>query len=124
LKIAAAAISTRCLEDNAVTSDKIDIPDLLRSISVLSVEAQVIKANVQFTGPLANITYITCGALQFDGDAVSWQSATVVTDITVSRTTQQRWMYLDSGGQQQTNNTRMVTNVTKSTSTIYYMGKA
>ena len=123
LKIAAAAISTRCLEDNAVTADKIDIPDLLEGIKALTVEAAVIRANIQLVAGLANITGLTCGALTFDGDAVSWQSATVVTDITVSRTTQQRWMYLDSGGQQQTNNTRMVTNVTKSTSTIYYMGK-
>lgn len=111
------------LEDNAVTADKIDIPDLLQSIKALNIEAQLITANVLLKAPLANITYITCGALNFDGDAVSWQSQTVVTDISVSRTPQIKWLYIDSGGQQQTNNTHMVTNVTKSTSTIYYMGK-
>lgn len=122
-KIAAAAISSRCLEANAVTADKIDIPDLLEGIKALTVEAKVITATIQLVAPLANITGITCGALQFDGNAVSWQSQTVVTDISVSRTPQIKWLYIDSGGQQQTNNTHMVTNVTKSTSTIYYMGK-
>lgn len=133
LKIAIGAISARCLAtaavtgdaiaDNAVSADKIDIPDLLSSLTAFNIEAQLIKANVMLKAPLANITGITCASITFAGDAVSWQSATVVTDITVSRTTQQRWVYLDSVGQQQTNNTRMVTNVTKDTSTIYYMGK-
>lgn len=133
LKIAVAAISARCLAtaavtgdaiaDNAVSADKIDIPDLLQSIKALNIEAQLITANVQLIAPLANITYITCSAMNFGGDAVSWQSETVVTDISVSRTPQIKWLYIDSGGQQQTNNTHMVTNVTKSTSTIYYMGK-
>lgn len=124
LKIAAAAISARCIEANAVTSDKIDIPDLLRSISALSIEAQVIKANVQFTGPLANITYITCGALNFDGDAVSWQSKTVVTNVTSYHTVSRKWMYEDAQGNPQTQTTTMVTSVSDTTDTIYYLGKA
>lgn len=117
-------VSGAALTPATVTSDKIDIPDLLASIEALTIKATTITATIQLVAPLANITYITCGAMNFDGDAVSWQSATVVTDITVSRTTQQRWMYIDSGGQQQTNNTHMVTNVTKDRSTIYYLGKA
>ena len=124
LKIAAAAISARCIEANAVTSDKIDIPDLLQSISALSIEAQVIKANVQFKGPLANITYITCGALNFDGDAVSWQSKTVVTNVTSYHTVSRKWMYEDAQGNPQTQTTTMVTSVSDSTDTIYYLGKA
>lgn len=123
-RLAIEAVQTWAIGAGAVTADKIDIPDLLSNISAFNIEAQLITANINIISPLANITYITCGAMNFDGDAVSWQSKTVVTDITVSRTTQQRWMYIDSGGQQQTNNTHMVTNVTKDTSTIYYMGKA
>ena len=122
--IGAGAVTEDAIADNAVTADKINIPDLLSNISAFNIEAQLITANINIISPLANITYITCGAMNFDGEAVSWQSTTVVTDITVSRTTQHRWMYLDSVGQQQTNNTNMVTNVTKNTTTINYMGKA
>ena len=122
--IGAGAVTEDTIADNAVTADKINIPDLLSNISAFNIEAQLITANINIISPLANITYITCGAMNFDGDAVSWQSTTVVTDITVSRTTQHRWVYLDSVGQQQTNNTNMVTNVTKNTTTINYMGKA
>lgn len=123
-KIAAKAIISRCLGDNAVTADKIDIPDLLSSISALTIEAATIKANIQFEGPLANITYITCGAMQFDGDAVSWQSKTVVTNVTSYHTVSRKWMYEDAQGNPQTQTTTMVTSVSDTTDTIYYLGKA
>ena len=62
--------------------------------------------------------YLTCL-----GYNTEWKSQTVVTGIDVSKTTQHRWVYLDSVGTQQTNNTTMVTNVTKSTTTINYLGR-
>ena len=134
LKIAAAAISARCLAasavtedaiaDNAVSADKIDIPDLLQSIKALNIEAQLITADVQLIAPLANITYITCGALQFDGNAVSWQSKTVVTNVTSYHTVSRKWMYEDAQGNPQTQTTTMVTSVSDTTDTIYYLGKA
>jgi hypothetical protein len=124
LKIAAAAISTRCLEDNAVTADKIDIPDLLRGIESLTLQAVTITATAQLVAPIADITYITCGALNFDGDAVSWQSKTVVTNVTSYHTVSRKWMYEDAQGNPQTQTTTMVTSVSDTTSTIYYLGKA
>lgn len=62
--------------------------------------------------------YLTCL-----GYNTTWQSQSVVTDVTVSKTTTHRWVYLDSVGSQQTNNTTMVTNVTKSSTTINYLGR-
>lgn len=124
LKIAAAAISTRCLEANAVTSDKIDIPDLLSSIEALTLKATTITATIQLVAPLANLTYITCGAMTFDGDAVSWQSKTVVTNVTSYHTVSRKWMYEDAQGNPQTQTTTMVTSVSDTTGTIYYLGKA
>lgn len=123
-KIAAKAIISRCLGDNAVTADKIDIPDLLSSISALTIEAATIKANIQLEAPLANITLITCGAMNFDGDAVSWQSKTVVTNVTSYHTVSRKWMYEDAQGNPQTQTTTMVTSVSDTTDTIYYLGKA
>jgi phage minor structural protein len=62
--------------------------------------------------------YLTCL-----GYNTTWQSQSVVTDVSVSKTTTHRWVYLDSVGSQQTNNTTMVTNVTKSSKTINYLGR-
>ena len=62
--------------------------------------------------------YMTCL-----GYNTTWQSLSVVTAVTVSKTTTHRWVYLDSVGSQQTNNTTMVTNVTKSSTTINYLGR-
>lgn len=62
--------------------------------------------------------YLTCL-----GYNTTWKSQSVVTDVTVSKTTTHRWVYLDSVGSQQTNNTTMVTNVTKSSTTINYLGR-
>lgn len=62
--------------------------------------------------------YLTCL-----GYNTTWQSLSVVTDVTVSKTTTHRWVYLDSVGSQQTNNTTMVTNVTKTSKTINYLGR-
>lgn len=62
--------------------------------------------------------YLTCL-----GYNTTWQSQSVVTDVTVSKTTTHRWVYLDSVGSQQTNNTTMVTNVTKTSKTINYLGR-
>ena len=62
--------------------------------------------------------YLTCL-----GYNTTWQSETVVTGVSVSKTTQHRWVYLDNVGTQQTNNTTMVTNVTRSTKTINFLGR-
>lgn len=133
-KIAIAAISARCLAtaavtgdaiaDNAVSADKIDIPDLLSSLTAFNIEAQLIKANVMLTAPLANITYITCDTMNFYGDTVSWQSKTVVTNVTSYHTVSRKWMYEDAQGNPQTQTTTMVTSVSDTTDTIYYLGKA
>ena len=138
--LAASAVTTDKIANNAVDSNKIDIPDLLSSLAVLSIDAQTITAAIQLIAPLANITSITCGGittgnggvtvgdglLTVENDAVSWQSKTVVTGITVSRTDTHNWAYVTGGTMTVAGyvTDKLVLNVGKTTATINYLGKA
>lgn len=57
------------------------------------------------------------------GKNATWQSKTVVTNVTSSHTVSRKWMYQDSQGNPQTQSTTMVTSVSDSSDTIYYLGR-
>lgn len=106
-----------------LSADTIDINGLVNAltawnITALQITGTVITATVEVDSPIAKI-----GVLSVAGDQASWQSKTVVTNISVNRT-QQKWVYLDSNNNQQTSNVYMTHNVTKTTATMNYLGKA
>lgn len=57
------------------------------------------------------------------GKNATWQSKTVVTNVTSSHTVSRKWMYQDAQGNPQTQSTTMVTSVSDSSDTIYYLGR-
>lgn len=106
-----------------LSADVIDINGLVSkltavNITALAITGTTITASVEVDTPIAK-----AGVLHVAGDQVSWKSKTVVTEVSVSKTTQHRWVYLDSVGTEQTNNTTMVTNVTRTRDTMNYLGK-
>lgn len=111
-------------------ADVIDIDGIVLAlsafnISALQISGTSINGSVAVSAPLGGFNSLGVDtAFTFINESVSWQSRTVVTEISVSKTTQHRWVYLDNVGTQQTNNTTMVTNVTRTRSTINYLGKA
>ena len=111
-------------------ADTIDIDGIVNSLDAYSIEV----GGLTVTGDTVSwgrmdvedtlyADEVATPSLFVNGSEASWKSRDVVTDVTVSKTTQHRWLYLDNIGQQQTNNTTMVTNTTKSTSTINYLGR-
>ena len=113
-----------------LSADVIDINGIVAKLSALNISAlQIsgtsISGSVAVSAPLGGFNNLGVDtAFTFLNKAVSWKSKTVITEVTVSKTTQHRWLYLDNTGTEQTNNTTMVTNVTKSAATINYLGKA
>lgn len=111
-------------------ADVIDIDGIVLALSAFNISALQISGtsiigSVAVSAPLGGFNSLGVDtAFTFINEPVSWQSKAVVTEISVSRTTQHRWLYLDNTGAQQTNNTYMVTNVTRTRSTINYLGKA
>lgn len=111
-------------------ADVIDIDGIVLALSAFNISALQISGtsiigSVAVSAPLGGFNNLGVDtAFTFINESVSWQSKTVVTEISVSKTTQHRWVYLDNVGTQQTNNTTMVTNVTRTRSTINYLGKA
>ena len=98
-----------------IQADKINLNGYVTTSMLESAFTDAQQINVD---QLTINNYLTCL-----GYNTEWKSQTVVTGVTVSKTTQHRWVYLDNQGQQQTNNTTMVTNVTESTKTINYLGR-
>lgn len=58
----------------------------------------------------------------FGNDSVSWKSQSVVTSVSVTKTSSYGWVYENSAGVQHTYQSQMVTDVSKSSTTIHYLG--
>lgn len=101
-----------------LSANVIDINGLVTSMQAFNLKGVVVEASVSMSAPLASFTGLTVADNQ-----ASWQSKTVVTDITVSATAVRGWVYEDSGGTQHTSASKMVTSVSKTTETLYYLGR-
>ena len=106
-----------------LSADTIDINGLVQALTAVNITALAITGTVITGSVEVDSPVVKAGVLRVANDQVSWQSKAVVTDITVSRT-QRKWVYLDSNNNQQTSNVYMVHNVTKTTATMNYLGKA
>ena len=112
-----------------LSADTIDMDGIVLALSAFNISAlqitgTAINGSISVTAPLGGFNNLGVDtAFTFIGDAVSWQSKTVVTDITMTRT-MRKWMYMDSNNVQQTSTVNMVHLVTTTTATINYLGKA
>lgn len=104
-----------------LSANVIDINGLVTSMRAFNLKGVVVEAGVSMSAPLASFTGLTVA-----GDQVSWQSKTVVTDISVSRTATHNWAYVTGGTMTVAGyiTDKLVLNVTKATATINYLGKA
>lgn len=58
----------------------------------------------------------------FGGQSVTWKSQSVVTSVSVTKTSSYGWVYENAAGVQHTYQSQMVTDVSKSSTTIHYLG--
>lgn len=111
-------------------ADVIDIDGLITALSAKQITVGGLTVNgysnfYNNANFLASLS-IAAGGGNFTvfGNNATWQSKTVVTGFSLSRTAE-KWAYLDANGNIAGSlNTYMVHNVTKSTATINYLGKA
>lgn len=122
-------------EDGSTTAtihaDRIDMQGVLDFIAqygnyiyvnLLDVDSLKVTGDLECEGP-AYFDSIETGSLTVGQHAATWQSKTVVTGITEHHTVSRKWMYQDAQGNPQTQSTTMVTSVSDSSDTIYYLGR-
>lgn len=105
-------------------ADVIDINGLVLKLEALNLKALVMSAYISMSAPIGDFVLADCDALHVAGEAAEWKSKTVVTNVSVTKSSAFRWAYCDASG----NvigfvNQAMVSNVTDTTSTINYLGK-
>ena len=112
-----------------IQADTIDIDGLITALSAKQISVGGLTVN-GYSNFYNNANFHASFSIAADGGNftvfgknATWQSKTVVTDISVSRT-QRKWVYLDASNNQQTSNVYMVHNVTKTTATMNYLGGA
>ena len=92
-------------------------------VNLLDVDSLKVTGDLECEGP-AYFESIETGSLTVGQYAATWQSKTVVTNVTSVHTVSRKWMYQDAQGNPQTQSTTMVTSVSDSSDTIYYLGRA
>lgn len=132
--IKAAAIVASINEDGGtnirLTADTIDIDGLITALSAKQITVGGLTVN-GYSNFYNNANFHASLSIAADGGNftvfgknATWQSKTVVTKVTSSHTVSRKWMYQDAQGNPQTQSTTMVTSVSDSSDTIYYLGRA
>lgn len=132
--IKAAAIVASINDDGGtnirLTADTIDIDGLITALSAKQITVGGLTVN-GYSNFYNNANFHASFSIAAEGGNftvfgknATWQSKTVVTKVTSSHTVSRKWMYQDSQGNPQTQSTTMVTSVSDSSDTIYYLGRA
>ncbi len=118
-------------------ADVIDIRGIINALQAESVTVRglhadqaIIDNTLDVTGPvefadgltLFNGFHFSGGNFEIEGNNASWKSQSVVTSVSVTKTLSYGWVYENSAGVQHTYKSQMVTNVSKSSTTIHYLG--
>lgn len=118
-------------------ADVIDIRGIINALQAESVTVRglhadqaIIDNTLDVTGPvefadgltLFNGFHFSGGNFEIEGNNASWKSQSVVTSVSVTKTSSYGWVYENSAGVQHTYKSQMVTNVSKSSTTIHYLG--
>ena len=107
-------------------ADTIDINGLVTALQAQSISvyglsvasAAQFDGDVIFNGSLVEFANGFSVGLQ----SASWKSQSVVTSVSVTKTSSYGWVYENSAGVQHTYQSQMVTDVSKSSTTIHYLG--
>lgn len=118
-------------------ADVIDIRGIINALQAESVTVRglhadqaIIDNTLDVTGPvefadgltLFNGFHFSGGNFEIEGNNASWKSQSVVTSVSVTKTSSYGWVYENSAGVQHTYKSQMVTDVSKSSTTIHYLG--
>ena len=90
------------------------------TINDLRIEDQltVVASDVSFNGGL----WVPDGDLGVGTHDASWKSQSVITSVSVTKTSSYGWVYENAAGVQHTYQSQMVTDVSKRSTTIHYLG--
>ena len=123
------AINTDGATNIKLSADTIDIDGLITALSAKQITVGGLTVN-GYSNFYNNANFHASFSIAADGGNftvfgknATWQSKTVVTKVTSSHTVSRKWMYQDSQGNPQTQSTTMVTSVSDSSDTIYYLGR-
>ena len=107
-------------------ADVIDVDGLLRYFQAEGISMTVGTLKADYIAAGANGISTFYGDAQFNakvnGKYVAWTSKDVITNITVTKTPARAWLYL-LNGEQVTDVTRLVRDVTYTTETLNYFGE-
>lgn len=107
-------------------ADVIDIDGIITALQSEDLETETMTAEYIYSTSLISSgdrleTYrLFVGSGQ--GTEATWQSKTVVTSVSVTKTSSYGWVYENAAGVQHTYKSQMVTDVSKSSTTIHYLG--
>lgn len=107
-------------------ADTIDIDGIITALQSEDLETATMTCeNAYFTGDMyafagAHVDTLYVGSGQ--GTEASWKSQSVITSVLVTKTSSYGWVYENSAGVQHTHQSQMVTDVSKSSTTIHYLG--
>lgn len=107
-------------------ADTIDINGLITALQAQSISvyglsvasAAQFDGDVIFNGSLVEFANGFSVGLQ----SASWKSQSVITSVSVTKTSSYGWVYENSAGVQHTYQSQMVTDVSKNSTTIHYLG--
>lgn len=111
-------------------ADVIDIQGIVQALDAFSVEVRgltitgdtVSWGRMDVENVLAADDLVALDSFSAMGQDATWKSQSVVTSVSVTKTSSYGWIYENSAGVQHTYQSQMVTDVSKSSTTIHYLG--
>lgn len=113
-----------------LSADVIDIQGIVQALDAFSVEVRgltitgdtVSWGRMDVENVLAADDLVALDSFSAMGQDATWKSQSVVTSVSVTKTSSYGWVYENSAGVQHTYQSQMVTDVSKSSTTIHYLG--
>lgn len=106
-------------------ADVIDIDGIITALQSEDLETATMTAEYIYSTSLISGNRLETNRLfvgSGQGTEATWQSKTVITSVSVTKTSSYGWVYENSAGVQHTYQSQMVTDVGKSSTTIHYLG--
>lgn len=106
-------------------ADVIDIDGIITALQSEDLETATMTAEYIYSTSLISGNRLETNRLfvgSGQGTEATWQSQSVVTSVSVTKTSSYGWVYENAAGVQHTYQSKMVTDVSKSSTTIHYLG--
>lgn len=106
-------------------ADVIDIDGIITALQSEDLETATMTAEYIYSTSLISGNRLETNRLfvgSGQGTEATWQSQSVITSVSVTKTSSYGWVYENAAGVQHTYQSKMVTDVSKSSTTIHYLG--